>query len=238
MKKISKSELTSYLFCPNKYFLTYVKKIRQPTTEAMLSGTRMHNVFEKFFDVCFGVEPENWDKLIKTDELNDIEKRQVGFFLQQERFRFEELCKAGRERDYYPIMREKRLESDTLGLKGYIDRVDVLTKGKEVTLVEYKTGGKIDLTGIRRELSFYKLLWDDQRGADAGVATQFLLVNPKLETYHYMKAYGRSVKAVEKQIEKLRCALDNDDFPRKPHDRKCAACGMCRYVEELDLSNI
>lgn len=230
--------VTSYKFCPNKFYLTYIKKIRQPTTPAMFSGTKMHNVFDKFFDDCYGVKPENWSKLIKTDDMDEPERKQVSFFLQQETFRFNTLVKAGRERDFYPIEKEKRIESDALDLKGYIDRVDTRIRGKEVTIVEYKTGWGMDLSGLRGELSFYRLLWDDQRAEEHGKVTQFLLINPKREVYMYMKAYDKSLKAMEKQIEKLRCAIDNQDFPRKPYDKKCAVCGMCRYVESLDLSNL
>lgn len=235
--RISKSMVTSYKFCPYKFYLTYILKIRQPETPAMASGTKMHRVFDEFFDKCYGVSPENWEKLI-TEDLDDIEQRQAQFFVDQERFRFRELVKEQRERDFYPIEREKRIESKDLDLKGYIDRVDHKVRGKEVTIVEYKTGYGLDLTGLRGELSFYRILWDSERAEEYGKATQFLLINPKRETYLYMKAYDKSLKAMEKQIEKLRCAIDDTDFPRKPFERKCAVCGMCRYVESMDLSNL
>lgn len=230
--------VTSYKFCPNKFYLTYIRGIRQPATPAMTSGTKMHKVFDDFFDKCYGENPERWIELMPMNELDTIEQNQARFFVDQERFRFQELVKAGRERDFYPLQREKRMESKNLDLKGYIDRVDHKVRGKEVTLVEYKTGWGMDLTGLRGELSFYRLLWDDLKGEEYGKATQFLLINPKREVYLYMKAYDKSLKAMEKQIEKLRCAIENNDFPRKPFEKKCAACGMCRYVEEYDKANL
>jgi len=214
--------------------MSYIKKVRLPPTRAMTSGTKMHSLFEKFFDKYETEEPKDWLNLFPIESLDKDEQEQCKYFVEQERFRYDDLVKKNRVDEFIPLAREIRIDSDALDLKGYIDRVDIKEKGKEVTLVEYKTGNVVNLSSIRSELSFYRLLWDEKYG-DKGKTTQFLLINPRRGVYQYMKSYNKSLKAMENKIEKLRCAIENNDFPKMPFDKKCAVCGMCRYVEENNV---
>ena len=48
--KITKSSLGTFDWCPKKYDFSYVQRLPQDQTEAMLKGTVLHNHREKFFD--------------------------------------------------------------------------------------------------------------------------------------------------------------------------------------------
>ncbi len=48
MKLLNVTDLSSYLYCPRKYFLTKIKGIREPTTKPMIEGSLRHKVLESF----------------------------------------------------------------------------------------------------------------------------------------------------------------------------------------------
>lgn len=49
MKKIlSVTELSSYIYCPRKFFLERIKGIRKPATQPMIEGSIRHKVVEEF----------------------------------------------------------------------------------------------------------------------------------------------------------------------------------------------
>jgi len=57
--KITKSSFGSFQWCPKKYEFSYIERLPQDTSEAMIKGTVVHNSREDFFDVLhmrrFGV---------------------------------------------------------------------------------------------------------------------------------------------------------------------------------------
>ena len=65
--KITKSSFGSFQWCPRKYEFSYIERLPQDTTEAMIKGTAVHNSREDFFDVFDVKKAEN----MSNDELVD-----------------------------------------------------------------------------------------------------------------------------------------------------------------------
>jgi len=59
-----------------------------------------------------------------------------------------------------PLMRETKLIDDKLKMCGVFDRIDKITND-EYAIVEYKTSKKFDKPSIQRQLTFYKVLWEN-----------------------------------------------------------------------------
>ena len=188
----------------------------------MISGTRFHDWAEWFFDHYKDVE--NWEGLI-PDEFTDNEKEMCRTFLKDERARLEGLKSLGREDEFVPAFKESHFVYEGENLHGYIDRVDTFDKAKkEYVIVEYKTGWGFNLAKLKQELSFYKLIFDK---AGVGTAVKFLIINPKRRIREYVNASPRGVTAVKKRINKLRMAIDNNDFPQCCAEEKRKWCRHC-----------
>lgn len=196
----------------------------------MAIGTRFHNFAENFFVGCVELEPEEWGNLV-DDSLDEEEQEMQWFFIEEEVKRYRELENQDALDLYYPLATEKVLESKTLKLKGYIDRVDWINKDKkELCLVEYKTGRKYSPPDVKRELSLYKMLWDETN-SDLGTINKFLIINPRAKRYEYFKVDGRNMRAAETAIINVRRALDKNEFPKANNLFKCNICKLCALYD-------
>lgn len=228
--RLSKSAIEAYGYCPMSFYIKYIKKFKTPANEAMLRGTRFHAFAESFFDKCDECPPEEWEKLIDTTLKEDEQEYQL-WFINQERKRYNKLLEESKEDYFIPEFREVHLNSPELKLHGYIDRIDCNDKVKKTfTLVEYKTSKKHKPADVKRELSYYRMLWDDTM-KDVGTITQLLIINPECQEYAYYKISDRNMNAARNLMIKLREAIAADDFPRPMNTYKCNYCDLCKLYD-------
>jgi len=181
--KITKSSFGSFQWCPKKYEFSYIDRLPQDTSEAMIKGSVVHNSREEFFDVFDIKKAETLSNeelitynmgLHPIDDYTDL-YRNISVF---EADRFTKAKEAGKIESYLPVVNEVMLDAElfiphdinpkvilerdyTVHLQGIIDRM-FLDDGQYVP-IELKTGLWKDYkrTMMRKEMAFYKLLVDN-----------------------------------------------------------------------------
>ena len=268
--KITKSSFGSFQWCPKKYYYSYYERLPQDTTEAMIKGTVVHNVREDFFNE-FDVkkaEDMSFDELVQynlglhpIDDYGEIYQNIATF----EANRFIEAREMETLDDYLPVVNEVMLDAEIVipqninpkvelerdyivHLQGIIDRM-FIDDGKYVPL-ELKTGPWKDykLTGMRKELSFYKLLVEnatdevlEAANIDRNIPiTHWGWYYPVSNYLQIEPAKKSSMTAVYRGITQLIKAYENfhnrdEDFDTKYYYKTCEHCSfkeMCpAYLE-------
>jgi len=243
---LSPSRAADFKACPLVYRFRSVDKLPQRPTPDKASGTLVHAVLDRLFDLPAGdrpypraaalVEPE-WARLAEAEpdvaelfatgglaEWLDSARRMVaGYFALEDPSRLE------------PAAREQLVEAvldigdaAPLGLRGYVDRLDVAPTG-EVRVVDYKTGA------IPREayeakalfqLKFYALvLWRTEGTVPHQLKLMYLADRDTL-TYRpdaaELERFERTLVAVWRAIER---AVTRRDFRANPS----RLCDWCDY---------
>ena len=243
---LSPSRAADFKACPLLYRLRSVDKIPQRPSPDKARGTLVHAVLDRLFDLPAAdrtydraaelVEPE-WARLAEAepeiaalfaegglaDWLDSARRMVAGYFALEDPSRLE------------PAAREQLVEAvldigdaAPLGLRGYVDRLDVAPTG-EVRVVDYKTGS------IPREayeakalfqLKFYALvLWRTQGTVPHQLKLMYLADRDTL-TYRpdaaELERFERTLVAVWRAIER---AVTRRDFRANPS----RLCGWCDY---------
>jgi len=243
---LSPSRAADFKACPLVYRFRSVDKLPQRPTADKARGTLVHAVLDQLFDLPAAertydraaelVEPE-WARLAEAepeiaalfaegglaDWLDSARRMVAGYFALEDPSRLE------------PAAREQLVEAvldigaaAPLGLRGYVDRLDVAPTG-EVRVVDYKTGA------IPREayeakalfqLKFYALvLWRTQGTVPHQLKLMYLADRDTL-TYRpdaaELERFERTLVAVWRAIER---AVTRRDFRANPS----RLCGWCDY---------
>ena len=243
---LSPSRAADFKACPLVYRFRSVDKLPQRPTPDKARGTLVHAVLDRLFDLPAGertydravelVEPE-WARLAEAEpevsalfaggglaEWLDSARRMIaGYFALEDPSRLE------------PVAREHLVEAmldiggtAPLGLRGYVDRLDVAPTG-ELRVVDYKTGS------IPREayeakalfqLKFYALvLWRTQGTVPHQLKLMYLADRDTL-TYRpdavELERFERTLVAVWRAIER---AVTRREFRANPS----RLCDWCDY---------
>lgn len=219
---ITKSMIFSYDFCPVQFYKQYILKERRPPTPAMEVGIRFHEFAERFFGMAYEVPPERWINFI-PESFTPPEKEMAAYFIGNEYQRYNLL---GSE-DFMPMACEWWGQSENLKIRGYIDRVDYVNKDENtLRLIEYKTGKRAKFPQVRQELAFYSLLFNDVTENQYDI-THFGIYYPAIKTYKEFPVRKRDVTYVTKKWDKLKNAIEKNEFPEKCNDFKRTICGLC-----------
>jgi putative RecB family exonuclease len=243
---LSPSRAADFKACPLVYRFRSVDKLPQRPTPDKARGTLVHAVLDRLFDLPAAdrtydraaelVDPE-WARLAEAepeiaalfaegglaDWLDSARRMVAGYFALEDPSRLE------------PAAREQLVEAvldigdaAPLGLRGYVDRLDVASTG-EVRVVDYKTGA------IPREayeakalfqLKFYALvLWRTQGTVPHQLKLMYLADRDTL-TYRpdaaELARFERTLVAVWRAIER---AVTRREFRANPS----RLCGWCDY---------
>lgn len=176
---LSPTAINTYLSCPRKYYLRYIKKLPGRPSIHLLRGSIVHKTLHEFH-IQSGRAPPMTDA-------KDIRKELIRIFQRQWQAEKTALDSLGLSRellgDYYldsadmlnnyahwyarqpipPIVESAELKifSDRLGLMGIIDAVRTNDNG--TFLVDYKTSKDCSITeDITRQALLYALLYQDR----------------------------------------------------------------------------
>lgn len=227
---LRKSCLEDWSWCPYKFKHVWIDGNEAVVNRPMAVGTRFHDFADLFFDICLGVDPDEWELLVPVDELQPDEVEMWEWFARNEMERYYELRDKDRLDEFMPIMREFKMENAGLMLESTCDRADWECKPLGmVAIVEYKTGGKINDRSLERQLAFYSMLWKDTLGiGEVGVLR---LINPRLQVVKDYELTKRAVNEVNKVIGQIRDALESGEYPRKCSQNKYPYCRVCEPGE-------
>ena len=252
--KITKSSLGTFDWCPKKYDFSYVQRLPQDQTEAMLKGTVLHNHREKFFDDFDVKKAEKMNNseileyctgLMPVDEYYDISLTVASLEAQ----RFIEAKAENKVHEYLPVCNEGKFDAEitipantnpkfplqrdyVIHIQGIIDRIFKENGG--LVPFEYKTGAWKDYkkTSMRKEMAFYELLIENatdevmiKNGLDPNdKVTHWGWYYPASNYIYAEERKKRSMTSVMNNIAKLIYHYEREQFPAKFFYKTCAHC--------------
>ncbi|MFZ4438059.1 MAG: RecB family exonuclease [Syntrophales bacterium] len=176
---LSPTAINTYLSCPRKYYLRYIRKLRTKPSIHLIRGSLIHKTIQAFHKECAQGSPG----LSETEISENLLKMFNRFWLESKN----ELGALGLPQDelkeYHddseqmllnyadwftrqdtpPLVNysEVKIFSDCLQLMGIIDAIRI--SGNEVTLIDYKTSKNPTVTDeIMRQAVLYALLYQDR----------------------------------------------------------------------------
>ena len=193
---LSSTAINTYLSCPRKYYLRYIKRLRTKPSIHLIRGNIIHKTIQAFHKerargLSFLSEAKIGESLIKTFNRlwQESEKDLHALGLSQgelDDFRGDSermlLNYAGwfiRQGALSSVNdSEVRMFSDYLGLMGIIDAVKISNHG-HITLTDYKTSKNPTVTDeIMRQDVLYALLYRDLYNKTPDVVCIHFLKNP------------------------------------------------------------
>lgn len=242
-KYLSPTAINTYLRCPRKYYLKYIKKLKTKPSIHLIKGMAVHEALKNFYSQDITLDSEistlrlrllqyfqiAWEKQKKLIRQLDMGHKTLethykdcihmlyGWF-----FRFAEKASLGLAKP----RTEVKLFSKKHMLMGIIDAI--YCHNDMVVLVDYKTAQKDELTEeIRVQMGLYTLLYREnyQRLPDI-LCVDFLATGTK----KYFKASQDLADSAEKLVELIhsKTASENqEDYP-------CLCGGWCEKDFEND----
>lgn len=222
---VRKSMVESFLMCPRKFCLEWLQEIQRPANMMMLQGTRFHEFAQRFFDFADSIDMQEWECMI-PDEFNDHEREMAQWFINYERGRLHDLIMDGKEDEWMPLLREHRMVDDEWYMESTLDRIDWVSKADNtLVVVEYKTGSKINMESVKRQLAFYTVLW--YKTGNVGKIVGMRVINPNMGEVRDFEVEEKDLKKALRDVRKIRDAIILKDFPPKCSEAKFAICRLC-----------
>lgn len=224
---ISKSQLSTYSFCPRQYKLRYVDGIKSETNPTLARGSRIHAFMDSFHEIAKSYEPSSWYSFIHDDFTPD-EKIMLKYLVNYEWNRWESLDHDVKK--WMPVLHEQMIVNEELGLRGIIDRVDKIED--KYIIVEYKTSKSNYKPSLQKEFGFYKYLLNHTEPYSSWDIPLGLVINPRIGQFEYMAPSREDT--IIKLIDKIKQSKLNGEFPPSCTEAKNAICGLCS-IEDAQL---
>ena len=259
--KITKSSLGTFGFCPASYKYSYLEDIRQATSPAMIKGTIIHNAQEEFWKMVdvdkareIAGRPGNYNTMVlqkhfrglypeaPEEDYEDIYRAMTAYNTE----RFIECIEEESVDNFVPVGNEIMLnarytteDGQVVHLQGIIDRIFYEDGG--YIPMELKTGAWKDSkkTMMRKEMAFYKLLFEHATDEDIIAAG----LDPNIPFTHWgwyypasnyvwvEKVSNRSEQAMQRSMNKLLEAYQQQEFNFEYYYKKCIHCGHYDHCE-------
>ena len=252
--KITKSSYNLFCWCNLKYKFNYIDGLKQDTSPAMLKGSEVHNAIEGFYNDFDLLKAENMSHselleycigLHPVDDNTEIYRTCSTF----EADRYVTAKMDNKLEDFLPVINEVLLDAEleidrfqnkkfplrrnyTVHLQGIVDRM-YHDNGMYVP-VELKTGlwKEWKKTGIRREMSFYKMLFDladdeqiEALGLDPNIEiTHWGWYYPESNYLHIEKIKKASINATKRGIAKLIHCYEFNEWEATYFYKTCPNC--------------
>ena len=234
---LSPTAINTYLSCPRKFYLRYVRRLQTKPSIHLVRGRIVHKAIHEFHTNYPKTSPQVSPEKIRQDLLNSFHREWM-----QAAGSLNSLGLTSPEIDFYrddselmilnfsqwfyknnlasPDLSETKIVSKTLGLMGIIDAVH--TWGDKVALVDYKTSKYANITDdILRQAALYALLYKNKYNEVPGsILIHFLKFpdNPEpIRVDDELLDYARML--VESVREKT-MSRDEQDYP-------CTCGGYC-----------
>lgn len=240
---LSPTAINTYLSCPRKFYLRYIKKLKTRPSIHLIRGQIVHKTIERFYQNHPGFLYETalkeirkelvsifddlWGKAENSIENLGLSREQVEFYYDESR-----LMLLNFSHWFYknnlpaPEASEARIFSRNLGLMGIIDAV--LRMGEDIILVDYKTSKNARITDdMQRQAALYALLYEDRYGKiPESLWIHFLKLPDDPQPIHIddeLLYYG---KILIESVREKTTSQDEKDYP-------CTCGGYC----ERDFNN-
>ena len=179
-KTLSPTSINTYLRCPRKYYLKYIKGLKEKPSIYLIRGKAVHDTLAKFHQMDLP-NPMDFEKM-KIDLLslfnhywlkqeNEMQTLELPQETLNEYYHESAEMLLGWLRTHLKAIAngqtkpetEVKLFSDTHGVMGIIDAIH--RQNGNVSLTDYKTSKKDTLTqDIKIQMAIYALLYEDNYG--------------------------------------------------------------------------
>jgi CRISPR/Cas system-associated exonuclease Cas4 (RecB family) len=192
---LSPTAINTYLACPHKYYLRYIRKLRTKPSIHLIRGNLIHKTIQAFHKDCASgaqglSKTEISESLLKTfhrlwqESKNDLctlglLKDELQEYHDDSERMLLNYADWFTRQETPPIVNysEVKIFSDYLGLMGIIDAVRI--NGNEVTLIDYKTSKNPTVNDeTMRQAVIYALLYKDRYNRVPDVVCIHFLKNP------------------------------------------------------------
>lgn len=228
-KKISYTQLASYLDCPWKYRYQYVLRLRTYPTHALLFGVTMHEMLRAWLDA------RRRGQIVTPEELLNTYWRTGGYETRaQEQERRREALAALQELEKefsaaQPVTLEQSFEfplANGQRVTGRIDRLDE-TDEQALVVIDYKTGKPKPLREAKKDLQLgiYILAVEAlYHRPVAAVTLHYVMQHEKVTVPRAEFALEEVEQAVNEGAARLAADRHNDSFSPNPTHQTCQFC--------------
>ena len=229
----SPTSINTYLRCPRKYFLRYIKGLKSKPSIHLMRGKAVHETIAKFSQMNFdrSADPETMNNCILDlfeknwfAQNSDIQKlgldsKTIDEFYSESQTMLTGWLKRYSQKGYRRPKTEIKLFSKAHGVMGIIDAV--LTDNGCILLLDYKTGKKNEITAETKvQLAIYALLYKVKFGR-----------MPDIVAIDFLKHQEeRRFRASEKLIQyaaQLCCDTHRKTISNNEKDYPCQCGGWC-----------
>jgi len=178
---LSPTAINTYLSCPRKFYLRYIKRLPGKASIHLIRGGIVHRAIRRFHQEhrqpWFKTTPleiqlkalqmfeEEWDKAQYELSCLDLSPGELQEYRDQSQTMVSNFATWLDRHQMAPVKEaELRMICRPLGLMGIVDAV--YGQGEEAVLVDYKTSKRALVTAdIQRQAALYALLYQEQNGA-------------------------------------------------------------------------
>jgi len=240
---LSPTAINTYLSCPRKFYLRYIKKLRTRPSIHLIRGRIVHQVLEQFHknypristevplrkvrEELLSIFEKEWEKADGSLHSLGLTERQIEFYYEDSQLMLlnfsQWFYKNGMQS---PELSEAKIFSKNLMLMGIIDAVHLWDD--KVYLVDYKTSKYKKITDdIQRQAALYALLYQDKyRKIPEAVWIHFLKDPGDPEPIHIDDELLQYGKITIKSVREKTTSQNEQNYP-------CTCGGYC----EVDFVN-
>ncbi len=257
----SPSSINLYKQCPRRYFYSYILKYPTAENIHCVRGTIVHTALERFFDLePEKIDPIKYKQHLAlhlkkrfTDAWSKARKRLLKVGLNQDELQlyhddsvqqlanwlnhqFKLIDKKIKTSDFLtawnsikPHSREVLYKDLDLSIRGYVDAIH--KEGEHVTVIDYKTSKKFDITPeYKLQLGIYALMYERKHGIAPQKAGIWFLKD-RLKTIDIDEELIKNAKF---EIEQIHFATESDqisDYPKKQGPLCKYSTGQCDFFD-------
>ena len=229
----SPTSINTYLRCPRKYYLRYIKGSKSQPSIHLIRGKAVHETIAQFSQMNFDrpanqqmldnsildLFEKNW--LTQNSEIQKLglDSKSIDEFYSESQVMLKGWLKRYSQQGYRRPKTEIKLFSKTHGVMGIIDAV--FTNNGRILLLDYKTGKKNEITqDIKVQLAVYALLYREKFGR-----------MPDIVAIDFLKHQEeRRFRASEKLIQyaaQMCCDIHQKTISNNEIDYPCHCGGWC-----------
>lgn len=244
---ISKSKKQCYDSCPLAFRYNYIDKLPQKENPWFITGIDVHEFIDHLFDVVIPLDDGELQNIsqLKYHPNGDYKKNVVKFEIQ----RWKAIHDAGFDKSFFiPVEKEKKWQIEKPKLIGIVDRVHKCCKAdpfapnhpefenSQLVITENKTGvmTKAKCHDYEKDLLWYKIIMEIAKPELAPIKWGAIYF-PESNHVHHCELTVENCRKLAKEInkvrEKIRAAIESNDFPATPSKK---ACEWCQYKSNCE----
>ena len=173
----SPTSINTYLRCPRKYYLRYIKRLKSGPSIHLIRGKAVHETIAQFSQMKFDRSADsettnntlldlfgkNWRRQNSEIQRLILDAKTIDEFYSESQEMLLGWLKRYSQKGYGRPKTGIKLFSKTHGVMGIVDAV--FTDNGRIILLDYKTGKKNEITeDIKVQLAIYTLLYREKFG--------------------------------------------------------------------------